>query len=298
MKGPARRNDPGETLHLPSEPLCPSSRTAFLTIIRGSRADMGRTLVVEAPVVIGRGAECDLPLLDPGASRRHARVVPAGDLYRIEDLGSTNGTRVDGVALREPIVLGNGQKLFVGRTVIRFALADPVEVDFHREVAQLVSTDPLTGLESKQSFDCALDHALAVARARRKPLAILMMDLDGIKPINDAHGHLFGAYCIQKAGEIIGCAVGVRGHASRFGGDEFTAFLPGHDAADARGVAEQIRRALERAGLTRDGIALRPTVSVGVAAYPEHGELTLDLIAAADQALYRAKARGKNCVSD
>lgn len=298
MQSPAESHDPGKTLCVPSDVAAPAARTAFLTVIRGARADMGRNLVVEGPVVIGREVSCDLPLLDPGTSRRHARVVPEGGAFRVEDLGSTNGTRVDGSLVRGCAPLASGQKVFVGRTVIRFSLADPLEVDFHREVEQLVSTDPLTGLESKQSFDCCLDQALALARERRRPLAILMMDLDRVKPINDTHGHLFGAYCIQKAGEIIGRAVGTRGHACRFGGDEFTAFLPGHGSEEGRSAAEAIRRAVERAGLVKDGIPLRPTISIGVAAFPEHGEQTLDLIAAADQALYRAKAKGKNCVSD
>jgi diguanylate cyclase (GGDEF)-like protein len=83
----------------------------------------------------------------------------------------------------------------------------------------------------------------------------------------------------------------------RFGGDEFTAFLPGlvkHEAVD---VGEEIRQALESAQLSKDGIALRPTISIGVAAFPEDGEKLLELVAAADRALYRAKAAGRNCVS-
>jgi diguanylate cyclase (GGDEF)-like protein len=247
---------------------------------------------------LGSSPECGIRIGHPTVSRRHAAIVVGDGVVAVTDLGSSNGTRVDGSLVRGWAPLASGQKVFVGRTVIRFSLADPLEVDFHREVEQLVSTDPLTGLESKQSFDCCLDQALALARERHRPLAILMMDLDRVKPINDTHGHLFGAYCIQKAGEIIGRAVGTRGHACRIGGDEFTAFLPGHGSEEGRSAAEAIRRAVERAGLVKDGIPLRPTISIGVAAFPEHGEQTLDLIAAADQALYRAKAKGKNCVSD
>lgn len=182
--------------------------------------------------------------------------------------------------------------------MVRFSLADEWDLDFQREVAQLVSTDPLTGLGSKRSFDEALDQALACSRELGEPLALLMMDLDRIKPINDRYGHLFGAHCIREAGRIIGRVVGDAGQACRFGGDEFTAFLPGRDRTAALELAERIRVAVETAGMAKDGVPLSPTISIGAAAFPVDADGVLDLTAAADRALYRAKARGKNRVSD
>ena len=129
-----------------------------------------------------------------------------------------------------------------------------------------------------------------------RPLSLLMMDMDGLKKINDTHGHLFGAYAIGETGKLIARVIGGTGQACRFGGDEFSAFLPAHDIEAATAVAEQIRLAIETAGLEKDGIALKPTISIGVAAYPETGEKPLELVASADGALYRAKALGKNCV--
>jgi len=181
---------------------------------------------------------------------------------------------------------------------VRFSLANEIEVGFHQELVQLVSTDPLTGLESKRYFDDALDNALISARRRKgKPLSGMMMDMDGIKPINDTDGHLFGAYCIGTAGRIMGRVIGTAGHICRFGGDEFIAFLPGHDRLVSLEMAERVRMAIENAGMEKDGISLRPTISIGVALFPHHAEEVLDLVATADQALYRAKAEGKNKVS-
>ena len=272
---------------------------ACLTVIRGRGGDLGLHTLVEGPVVLGRDPDCDLSFKDPGVSRRHARVTPKEhDVYILEDLGSTNGTRVNGRPVDKVWMLLEGEKIFLGKSVVvRFSLADEMDVGFHQEVAQLVSTDPLTGLESKRCVDDALDLALESARQRGSHLAILMMDMDRLKPINDTYGHLFGAYCIRTTGSIIGQIVGAKGHVCRFGGDEFTAFLPNHDRGAALEVAEKIRSEIEKAGMEKDGIPLTPTISIGVAVYPEDGDEVLDLVAAADQALYRAKATGKNRVS-
>jgi diguanylate cyclase (GGDEF)-like protein len=273
-------------------------RIAFLTVIRGGERDLGRNVVVNRPIVIGRAEDADLPLQDLVASWRHARVAPrGGQNFVVEDLGSTNGTHVDGGLIKEPWTLREGEKIFVGDTVVRFSMADEMDLGFQDLVSQLVSTDPLTGLESKRSFDDALDYALEAARANELPLSILMMDMDGVKIINDTHGHLFGAHCIGETGRLIARIMGPRGQSCRFGGDEFTAFLPGLVKTETIAVAEEIRQGLESAGLTKDGIALRPTISIGVASFPEDGQKLLELIAAADRALYRAKGGGRNCVS-
>ncbi len=286
------------------EPLSPPEpsgatprRIAFLTVIRGGKRDLGRNVVVDRPIVIGRAEDADLPLQDLVVSWRHARVLPRGRHHVLEDLGSTNGTHVDGGLITAPWNLREGEKIFVGDTVVRFSMADEMDLGFHDMVSQLVSTDPLTGLESKRSFDDALDYALEAARANGLTLSILMMDMDGVKTINDTHGHLFGAHCIGETGRLIARVLGSRGQACRFGGDEFTAFLPGILKRDAVEVGEEIRGALEGAGLSKDGIALRPTISIGVASFPEDGGKLLELIAAADRALYRAKAAGRNRVS-
>jgi len=273
-------------------------RRAFLTTIRGGKGDLGKHIVVKGPVILGRSQRCDLSFNDLGVSRQHAQVIPQNDeTYILNDLCTTNGTRVNGRSVEGPWPLGEGENIFLGNSIVRFSLANKIEVGFHQELVQLVSTDPLTGLESKRYFDDALDNALTRACRKSEQLAVMMMDMDGIKPINDTHGHLFGAYCIRTAGHIMGRLIGTAGHVCRFGGDEFIAFFPGHDQPVALEMAERIRMAVEDAGMEKDGISLIPTISIGVAIFPQHGEEVLDLVATADQALYRAKAEGKNKVS-
>ncbi|WP_167546665.1 GGDEF domain-containing protein [Stieleria maiorica] len=279
---------------IPPDLRCP--KRAFLNVIR-SRADIGVNAFLTGRTVIGRNPQCTFPLHDLKVSGNHAAITPVGDdQFLLEDLNSTNGTRVDGVPVVGRRTLTDGDKIFVGETVIRFSLADKFEIDFHSEVAALVGRDPLTDLPSKRRFDEALEFSLASSLRRDIPLAVLMMDMDGVKQINDTHGHLYGAHVIGETGRLIAKVLGSSGQACRFGGDEFSAFLPDHDLQAACCVGEQIRGAVETATFEKDRIALRPTISIGVACFPETAANSLALVTAADAALYRAKARGKNCV--
>jgi len=275
----------------------PQAKQALLTVIRGGGADLGQNQSIEELLDIGRGTECGLRLTDMQVSSRHARISLRLDgCYVLEDLGSTNGTRVNGQLLQGAWELVDGDKLFLGETVLRFAMADAMDRGYHDELSQRVRIDPLTGLDAQHCFDDALNIALGQAQRQKAPLSVLMMDMDGIKPINDTYGHLFGAFAISEAGKLIGRILLHRGRACRFGGDEFTAMLPGCDKTAAVAMGEEIRRQLEQAGLEKDGIRLQPTISIGVASYPDDGVTLLTLIDAADRALYRAKHAGKNRV--
>ena len=275
----------------------PSGRTGCLTVIQGRGNDLGKHRVLHQQVIIGRDRHCGFTIEDFGASRQHCRVYRHGaDTYVVEDLGSTNGTKVGGSRIDGPWPLRDGEKIFIGDTVLRFRLYDELDLKFSSDVANLIGTDPLTGLQAKRTFDHALEYAIADAARSGLELSLLMMDLDGIKQINDSNGHLFGAYSIQQAGKIIERVIDAQGSACRFGGDEFTAFLPGMGKPAALVLAERIRTTLETADLRKSGVALRPTISIGVATLPGDGVELLELVDAADQALYQAKREGKNRV--
>lgn len=272
-------------------------RTGCVTVIHGRGHDLGRHRVLNQKLVIGRGQSCDFTIEDFGASRKHCAVLHKGDeRYFIEDLDSTNGTEISGVRVVSPQLLRDGDKIFIGDTVLRFRLYDALDLKFSSEVTALIGTDPLTGLQAKRPFDHALEYAFTEAARAKRSLSLMMMDLDGIKQINDTHGHLFGAYAIQQAGKTIEKVLGSRGRASRFGGDEFTAFLPDVEQGAAAEIAERIRSTFENAGLAKDGVPLRPTISIGVAALAGKATELLPLIDAADKALYAAKRKGKNRV--
>ncbi len=286
--------DRPELLQTESEQLMGS-----LLVIAGAPADVGTHVVIEDEVVVGR-MTTGLQLRDGQTSRRHCSVLfdRDGDRYLVRDLGSTNGTRLDGERLKGERPLEAGAKIFLGQTVLKFTLVDETEARYLRRMERLAGTDPLTGLHAKHRFDSMLAESLRMCRAARTPLAALMMDMDGLKAINDRHGHRMGAHTIAEVGQLLGRVLSGSGEACRFGGDEFCAFLPGAGVADAARIAEQFRRAVEAACFELEGTVVKATISIGVAEAGEAAANLDQLVAAADKALYRAKEKGRNCVSE
>lgn len=158
--------------------------------------------------------------------------------------------------------------------------------------------DDLTGLPLRGAFVAAARAALAETRARGVPCALLVIDLDEFKELNDAHGHLAGDAALVLVAELLRTTLRAGDLAARWGGDEFVALLPGAPLARAREVAERIGAAVRaHAGLARDGEPPGVTVSIGVAAAPDHASDPEGLFAAADRAMYHVKRRGRDGVA-
>jgi diguanylate cyclase (GGDEF)-like protein len=211
-------------------------------------------------------------------------------------LGSTNGTLLNGKRVPSAKRLEAGDRIYVGACVVKFTFSDALEVGYHAQMDVLVGTDDLTGLVAKRRFDAAYVRAVEDARLTEGVLAVLMLDLDGLKKINDTHGHPVGAHTIAEAGKLIGQVVSPHGAACRFGGDEFAAYLPGLTKRNATRVAESIRSVVSRHRFEKDGVVVRPTISIGVAAFPDDGGAADVLLRKADEALYRAKKTGRDRV--
>lgn len=246
-------------------------------------------------IVIGRDPEAGMSLKDPGVSWHHARVEDRGDGWALVDDGSTNGTLHNNKRCQEAVLAPN-DKIQVGSTVIRFEVQDATDQAYDEMVQRLINIDDLTGLYLRRRFDQELEQMIQAAVVAGGRIGMLVMDLDGVKAINDSHGHLFGAYVISDAGKVIGRLVGDRGIAARFGGDEYVAAVRGLDLQATAAVGEEIRQAIATHHFEKDGIPLRPGISIGIAAFPESAGSAIELFRRADEALYRAKSAGKNCV--
>lgn len=265
-----------------------------LVVISGN--EMGQRRRVTVNMLIGRDPAGDLVLTDAGVSWHHARIEDRGDSWTVIDQGSTNGTVVNGQKRLEAALAPN-DKIVLGRTVLRFEVQDALEQAYDEQVQRMLNIDDLSGLYVRRRFDAELGLLIDAAREAQQTLALLVMDLDGVKAINDSHGHLFGAYVIGEAGHVIGRVLAARGIACRFGGDEFSAAILGAGTSEGARVAEEIRRAIAANRFERDGIPLHPGISIGVAAFPEHASEQSALFQHADEAMYRAKQGGKNRVS-
>lgn len=271
-------------------------KVPVLTFMTGQHVGR-RILLADDHITLGRSPEATIMLLDTHVSRIHLAVdhVPEHAGYRIRDLGSSNGTLLNESVVAEAI-LKDADKITIGATLLRFSWEDELDIKYQTEIEHLLNIDELTGLIVKRRFDEELNRHVAVAAKEGDGLAMLMMDLDGIKQINDTHGHAFGAYTIAEAGGLIKAVIGQKGLASRFGGDEFMAFLPGAGPGVALHLAEEIRQKIEAHPFEKDSVILGPTISIGLSLL-KRGDDMDSLLNRADEALYQAKRSGRNRVS-
>ncbi len=190
---------------------------------------------------------------------------------------------------------------------IRLALLNSNLYETKRQLEQanarleeLSLLDPLTGVANRRRFDAALELEWRRQARAEKPLSLLLLDVDCFKAFNDSRGHLQGDRCLQRVGELLREAALRAGDlAARYGGEEFAVLLTNAGADAALSVAERLRARLEALGIPHPASAVAPvvTASVGLATrLPSRAGSPLDLIAAADEALYRAKREGRNRV--
>jgi len=159
------------------------------------------------------------------------------------------------------------------------------------------SRDPLTGLFNRRYMEESLDREVRRAAREGYGLGLLMADLDNFKQLNDAFGHAAGDAVLGRIGRFLGAAVRGGDIACRFGGEEFVVILPKASLDDTRRRAEALRDGIKVHELDEPTRLFPPvTVSVGVAVYPDHGISVEQLLLAADSAMYRAKAQGRDLV--
>jgi two-component system cell cycle response regulator len=263
-------------------------------------ADIGTVFYFdESGKTIGRDPETGICLKDELVSRRHAQVyqerAEQSDAihYVVVDLHSRNGTvvneeRVDRAFLRE------GDKVQLGRTILKFVVHDAGERRYQQEIQRRIHHDELTGLLTARRFYERLDERLHHAHHEHKTLAVAMMDLDSLKSVNDSHGHLAGSFVIKSVGALLQRELGPLGDVGRYGGDEFVACLPGLTGDEALPTFSQLLGSLSAQAFTFGELTLRVTLSVGVATYPWDGLAVEEIVNAADKALLVAKRSGKN----
>lgn len=161
------------------------------------------------------------------------------------------------------------------------------------ELGRRASTDPLTGIANRSVFERALEDELDDADDHGFGCAVISLDLDRFKQVNDIYGHQAGDEALRAAARIFEEVIGERGILARVGGEEFAVVMPEMDLSSARLLAEEVRVALERDTASADPSL---TVSIGVAAYPGSGDSPSSIMLAADRALYAAKQAGRNQV--
>ncbi len=166
----------------------------------------------------------------------------------------------------------------------------------HAALVHAAWTDPLTGVLNRAALLNGIEGALAEAAANGRTVTVLFVDLDHFKALNDRHGHQVGDTVLQRCAERMQALLPDGGLVGRYGGEEFVLLIA--DATGEAGVmlAEHLRAAIAATARAGERESVAVTVSIGIAQYPGDGEEMEALLRAADEALYRAKAAGRNRV--
>ena len=235
-----------------------------------------------------------------GALRAGTRDRNAAELAR--DLASLQAVLVR--ALREELASGDPdefadavERLVESTGAVQAAAIDALVQSRSRELESQANTDPLTGLGNLRALQRQLATLLAAQKRYGRGFAVLLMDIDGLKRINDGHGHQAGDRVLMQVAMSVRRSVREVDLAARLGGDEFCVLAPEQDAASAAKLAGRLGDAVRAEVAMPDEPPV--AMSIGVAACPEHGDDAESLIDGADRAMYRAKASGDGvAVSD
>ena len=271
-------------------------REDYFVVLTGRQ--LGQLFAIDREeMTIGRASACDILIEDEGVSRRQARLVRRGDKLYLEDVGSRNGTYLNGARIEGVEALADGDKIQFGTsTTLKYAMVDGFEADYQRRMFEAAVKDGLTRTYNRRYFHEHLAAEMAFARRHGSALALLLVDIDHFKRINDQHGHLVGDRTLEGLAERLAAMIRSEDILARFGGEEF-AILTRQPLRGAAGFAERLRLEVADHALLAEGVEVHITISIGVADVQQSGVETPDeLVEAADQALYRAKNDGRNRV--
>jgi two-component system cell cycle response regulator len=279
-----------------SPPEVGGTKCPYLLVIAGTRVGELHKLTLER-TVIGRGSTAQIQITDDGISREHVAFTTDGGRVTLRDLASTNGTYCNGlrVSTREVV---DGDKVSIGSTtILKFTYQDGMDEAFHQELYESALRDPLTSALKKEHFLERMNEEVAYACRHGSPLAMIFADLDKFKAINDTHGHPAGDQVLSMMTKVVRSLLRREDLFARYGGEEFAVACRSTDLETARALADRLRKAIEETSLQVGTTSLRVTASFGVAVCPSEGIADVQaLVAAADQAMYRAKTRGRNRV--
>lgn len=248
---------------------------------------------------LGRGVDNTYQLQEACISRNHAifRADAMGDVW-LTDLGSTNGTYVNGrrLAGHLPTRIVDGDRIQLGSAVVvKFVRLNPTEEQFQHEMFERTVRDALTSLYNRSFFLNQVGPLAELGSMRGLGMAILMLDIDHFKRVNDTFGHDTGDAVLREVANVLRESTRSEDLVARYGGEEFVLALPVAAPDQATDRAEQIRSNLSSAEITVSATSLKVTASLGLAyAPPGRMRSPSALITAADHCLFQAKRAGRD----
>jgi two-component system cell cycle response regulator len=279
-------------------PVSEPARRDRAVLLRMDGVGAGQVMsITQSPFSMGRHPTNQLPIDDDSISRFHARFVCENGEYYVEDLGSRNGTFIQGKRITRIAINDDDWVQLGARVSFRFALTDFRQEGLLRKLYESSTRDALTGAYNRRHFEDRLRAEIAFAVRHATDCGLLLLDLDHFKRVNDTHGHPAGDEVLRHLAVIAGRTLRAEDVFARFGGEEFAVILRGASTRGAGRLAERLRDALAEQHATHAGKQIPVTLSAGCAALscctkPSSEEL----VAVADRRLYRAKQAGRNRV--
>ncbi|MBK7586422.1 MAG: diguanylate cyclase [Myxococcales bacterium] len=278
-------------------PAAPPGNDSLVVIYAKEEAMRGKRFKLEkSPLTIGRVPDNDIVLDDDAVSRRHAQVEQRGEPWFVVDVGSRNGTLHNEAELKKECELGHGDRIKVGSTIFKYLTGADAESAYFEEVFKLTITDGLTQVNNRRHFDEALEREFLRARRHRRPLALLVIDIDFFKKINDEYGHLAGDQVLRELAQLVLARVRRDETVARYGGEEFVVLLPETALDGAISLADNLRARIAAHSFVFQEVTIPVTVSIGCAEFHEDDATAPDLFRRADEKLYQAKKTGRNRV--
>jgi diguanylate cyclase (GGDEF)-like protein len=245
---------------------------------------------------LGRGENAEISIASDTVSRRHAQLLWLGDTLTVKDLKSLNGTYLDDRQVQAPTPILPGQMLRLGSVIFKVLQGADLERRYHEEIYRMAIFDGLTNIHNKRYFMEFLEREHQRAVRHKRPLSLLILDVDHFKKANDEHGHINGDRLLRQVASRMRGFVRRDECFARYGGEEFGMILPETGLEGARALAEKVRRVIGDTPMDlQNGQSVTITISIGVAQL-QRTDTVFGLIGRADEALYAAKAGGRDRV--
>jgi two-component system cell cycle response regulator len=279
-------------------PITQPARRDRAMLLRMDGVGAGQVVsITTPPFSIGRHATNRLPIDDDSISRFHARFVCEDGEYYVEDLGSRNGTFIQGKRVTRAVIKDDDWVQLGARVAFRFTLTDSRQEGLLRKLYESSTRDALTGSYNRRHFEDRLRAEIAFAVRHATDCGLILLDLDHFKHVNDTYGHPAGDEVLRHLGAIATRMLRTEDVFARFGGEEFVVLLRGASTRGAGRLAERLRDSLMANHAVYEGQPIPMTLSAGCAALscckaptPE------EVVAVADRRLYAAKQGGRNRV--
>ena len=254
--------------------------------------ETGLVALGEDPFIVGRDANCDLTISEQAVSRQHAKFERTATGFLVTDLGSTNGTWVNGKQIQTQ-TLRSGNRVRIGARIFKFIATDQLEAHYHEAVYSMITQDSLTNAWNKRYLLETLNRELKRRQRTGRALTLMLLDLDYFKKVNDTHGHLVGDEMLRQTADRLRASIREEDILARFGGEEFCIVLSETSAEDAKICAERCLKAISEQPFLTSAGEIKSSISIGIGEAKD--SMTCDeLIKLADDKLYQAKQQGRN----